>query len=82
MVMDRTTGEITVRFDAPPSDAQLQQFAAAHDLVVQRRNEFVAEQVVFSPRLSADLADIIDEVVRVPGVTRAWPNTRSEYRRA
>src|SRR5689334_7638977 len=42
------TGEITVRFNEALSDAQLAEFATAHKLRLLRRNEFVAEQAIFS----------------------------------
>ena len=43
------TGEVTVRFDAAPSDADLRRFGDSHKLRLLRRNEFAPQQAVFEP---------------------------------
>src|SRR3990172_6465341 len=47
------TGEVTVRFEAAPSDADLRRFCGAQGLQLLRRNEFVAQQVVCEPVAAA-----------------------------
>ena len=76
------TGEVSVRFHKAVSKADLDRFAAKHDLRILRRNEFVPDQVVFEPvEDSRYLPDVIEEL-EASGETRmAWPNTIGTYRR-
>jgi hypothetical protein len=78
------TGEVTVRFDAAPSDTVLDAFARAQRLRLKRRNEFEARQAVFEPADAPPdwLPDIVARLARAPGVARAWANTASRYTRA
>ena len=78
------TGEVTVRFATAPADAALGQFATAHRLRLVRRNELEPRQAVFVAARAARewLPDLVDRLAAAPGVTRAWPNTVSRYRRA
>lgn len=77
------TGDVTVRFDHAPSDSELEQFAAAHELRVQRRNEFVSEQVSFTPAQPRRtyLPELLQSLGGEKGVAAAWVNTLSRYRR-
>jgi hypothetical protein len=77
------TGDITVRFDHAPTEAELQRFAAKHGLRLRGRNEFVPEQVSFTPAepRGTYLPDILQAISRGKGVAVAWANTRSRYRR-
>jgi hypothetical protein len=78
------TGEVTVRFDAAPSDADLRRFCAAQGLRLLRRNEYAEEQAVCEPVAPARefLPDLVARLAAEPGVRRAWANTLSRYRRA
>lgn len=78
------TGEVTVRFEAAPTDADLRSFCAKHRLRPLRRNEYAAQQVVCKPVAAADefLPDLVARLVSQPGVRDAWANTLSRYRRA
>ena len=77
------TGEVTVRFGGPPSDADLGEFGRRHGLSLRSRNEFVPSQAVFVPadRRSAYLPDLCQRLAGEPGVAAAWANTRSRYER-
>jgi len=77
------TGEITVRFDRPPTDEELKGFADAQGLELSRRNEFIAEQASFRPRdrRLTYLPDVVDRLLEEQDVSKAWLNTRSQYRR-
>jgi hypothetical protein len=77
------TGEVSVRFEDDPSQAQLSRFASEHGLEVQRRSEFVPEQVVFKPQDPAAtfLPDLVDTLGTRSDVLNAWANTLSRYRR-
>ena len=78
------TGEVTVRFETPPSAAELERFARAHGLELRRRNEFAPAQAVFAPcRLPETyLPDLVEDLDRAEGVQSAWANTLSRYRRS
>jgi hypothetical protein len=77
------TGEVTVRFAVPPSDAALRAFTREHGLALARRNELEPRQVVFSPAEGRDwLPDVVERIAQVRGVERAWANTVSRYQRA
>jgi len=78
------TGEVTVRFAHRPSQKDLEQFASANGLTLRDRNEFVEEQAAFQvaqPR-ETYLPDLISKLSQRRGVTRAWANTLSRYRKA
>jgi hypothetical protein len=78
------TGEVTVRFEKAPSDADLRHFCDAQGLRLLRRNEYVAQQVVCEAVAPGAefLPDLVARVAAQPGVYRAWANTLSRYRRA
>jgi hypothetical protein len=77
------TGEISVRFRKPPSDAGLKRFARTHGLRLGRRNEFMPQQAIFE--LAEDGGSYIPKVVKdVSGdesVELAWANTLARYER-
>ena len=77
------TGDISVRFQQDPSERVLESFASEHELTVQRRSEFVPEQVVFRPRepANASLVDLASELDDRSDVKMAWLNTLSRPRR-
>jgi hypothetical protein len=77
------TGEVTVRFDEAPSDADLARFCDAQRIRLLRRNTFVAQQVVCAPLSAAAdfLPELVARIAAQPGVHRAWANTLSAYRR-
>jgi hypothetical protein len=77
------TGEVTVRFEAPPTESDLRHFCDAQGVRFLRRNEFVAQQVVCEPVDAACefLPDLVMRIAAQPGVRRAWANTFSRYRR-
>ncbi len=78
------TGEVTVRFDAVPSDAELRRFGAAQHLRLLRKNEYAAQQVVYEPAAAASeyLPELVTRLAELPGVRSAWANTLSRFRRA
>jgi hypothetical protein len=78
------TGEVTVRFESNPSDAELKRFCGAQRLRLLRRNEFATQQVVCEPITAPRefLPDLVSRLTAQPGVRRAWANTLSRYRRA
>ena len=78
------TGEVTVRFERTPKAAEVQQFAAAQRLVLQRANESAPQQFVYAPAAPAAefLPDLVARLASQPGVRTAWANTLSRYRRA
>jgi len=77
------TGEVTVRFDAAPSDAELRRFGDSHKLRLLRRNEFAPQQAVFEPAGGSGeyLPDVVSKLAGLPGIHKAWANTLSRYRR-
>jgi hypothetical protein len=77
------TGELSVRFNEPPSDEQLERFASELGLLPGRRNEYVAEQAVFRPAdpKATYLPAKVREIDQRADVSAAWPNTLSRYRR-
>lgn len=77
------TGELTVRFDEPPTDEQLQTFAESRSLRTARRNAYQPAQVVLVPAepRGTFLPELCAELERTPGVTRAWLNSLSHYTR-
>lgn len=78
------TGEVTVRFEARPSDSDLRPFCEEQRLCLLRRNEFAAQQVVFEPAALASeyLPDLVSRISAQAGVHAAWANTLSCYRRS
>jgi hypothetical protein len=78
------TGELTLRFDEPPTDEELRAFAHSRHLRTARRNTYQPAQVVLVPEQprAVFLPELCDELERVPGVARAWLNTLSHYTRA
>lgn len=78
------TGEVTVRFAVPPSDAMLEAFARAQRLRLKRRTAFESHQAVFEPADTPRdyLPDVVARVAKASGVQRAWANTASHYTRA
>jgi hypothetical protein len=77
------TGELTVRFDKPLSDKEVQVFARERGLKIERRNTYQPEQVVLVPERPRDvyLPELCEELEREPEVARAWLNTLSRYTR-
>jgi hypothetical protein len=78
------TGDVTVRFRTPPSNADLEAFAASNGLELNARNEFVAEQASFRPRdrRGTYLPDLVKQLERDDAVGTVWLNTKSVYKRA
>lgn len=77
------TGEVTIRFESAPSDAELGSFCGQQQLRLLRRNAFVAQQIVCEPASAADefLPELVRRLADLPGVSAAWANTQSSYRR-
>jgi len=77
------TGEISVRFEQPPSEQDLAKFGTTHGLEPRRRNEYVAEQVSFLPREPRQtyVPDVLQALDQDEEVQAAWANTLSRYRR-
>ena len=78
------TGEVTVRFETAPSDADLRRFGDSHKLRLVRRNDLAPQQAVFEPAGEAGeyLPDVVSKLAGQPGIHKAWANTLSRYRRA
>jgi hypothetical protein len=77
------TGDVTVRFERPPTPTQLKKFATDHGLTLRDKNEFVLAQFAFRPSSPREtyLPDLLKELQSAPDVERAWANTLSNYRR-
>lgn len=77
------TGEVTIRFERAPSDADLGTFCGEQRLRLLRRNAFVAQQVVCEPLAATEefLPEFVGRLAGLPGVAAAWANTQSSYRR-
>ena len=77
------TGEISVRFTTPLTDAALKRFATSHDLKLLARNEYVPRQAVFAPIHPGEqyLPDVIQSLTSAKNVELAWANTLGQYRR-
>ena len=75
------TGEVTVRFETAPSDADLTRFCDSHRLRLMRRNEFATQQAVFEPAGGEYLPDVVSKLTQQPGIHKAWANTLSRYHR-
>jgi hypothetical protein len=84
---DRTphypTGEVTIRFDAAPSDDDVRRFCEAAGLRLRRRNEYAPQQIVCEPADASReyFPDLVDRLAAQPRVKGAWANTMSRYRR-
>lgn len=78
------TGEVTIRFESVPTDAELRRFCASQRLQLLRRNEFATRQVVCEPIASPRefLPDLVERLAAQPGVRAAWANTLSRFRRS
>ena len=75
------TGELTIRFEERPSDAELRELERVADVRVVRRNEYVDSQVSVEP-VGSDgvyLPHLCDRILRRDGVKAAWLSTRSRY---
>lgn len=77
------TGEISVRFRKPPSDASLKRFARAHGLRLSSRNEFVPQQAIFELAEAGGsyIPKVVKEVAGDESVELAWANTLARYER-
>jgi hypothetical protein len=77
------TGEISVRFQSPPSDAQLKRFAASHGLRLHSRNEFIPQQAIFEPLKPGDryIPELVQEIAGAKNIQLAWANTLSRFER-
>jgi hypothetical protein len=76
------TGEVTVRFTAPPSDEDLRLFAKAHGLELRQRNKYQPAQASFVVPDAEYLPDVIEAIQPEKNVAAAWANTKSRYRRS
>lgn len=76
------TGEVTVRFKEPPTDAYLASFAEKHGLKVRSRNEYMPVQVAFQVAGRRYLPEVLESLAPSDDVASAWANTRSSYRRS
>lgn len=77
------TGEISVRFQSPPSDAQLKRFAASHGLRLHSRNEFMPQQAIFEPLKPGEqyVPELVKKIAGAKNVQLAWANTLSRFER-
>jgi hypothetical protein len=77
------SGEVSIRFEAPLDDADVDSFVKQHELELRRQNEFVPQQVVVAPTRERKtwLPDLIQSLNSERVVAKAWPNTLSRYRR-
>lgn len=77
------TGTIQIRFRKPPSDDEIDSFAKLHLLRQPKRNRYQPAQISFEieqPSRSY-LPDLVAELDRSDKVLKAWPETKSAYRR-
>jgi hypothetical protein len=76
------TGEISVRFKSSPGDEDLRRFTTRHGLRLLRRNELVAQQIVFKPLDTArSLPELVQEIEREETTKAAWANTLRRFQR-
>lgn len=77
------TGEINVRFQSAPSDAQLKRFAASHGMRLHSRNEYVPEQAIFEPLKAGEqyVPELVQEISGETNIKQAWANTLSRFKR-
>ena len=69
------TGELTVRFDEPPTDKELAASSPGPAICgPPQRNAYQPAQVVLVPEepRAVFLPELCDELERIPGVTRVW----------
>jgi hypothetical protein len=78
------TGALVVRFRERPSAEALASFTTQHGLCLERRNEFIPEQVSLRPTRPRDvfLPELVESLARLPEVVAAWAATISRYRHA
>lgn len=78
-----STGKIQIRFSKLPADDTLKSLASHHQLVDVFRNRYQPKQVSCQSANPARryLPDLIDELIKWPGVTAAWAETRTRYER-
>ena len=76
------TGGLAVRFLKTPSETALRRFAKAKGLKVRQRNTFVPAKVAFEPEHDGDLPAVVETRTADAEVQKAWPETRSRYRKA
>ncbi|MDQ3651339.1 MAG: hypothetical protein M3458_13905 [Acidobacteriota bacterium] len=78
------TGEICVRFQSSPSDAQLKRFAASHGLRLHSRNEFMPQQAIFESLKPGEqyVTELVQEIAGEKNIQLAWVNTLSRFDRA
>jgi hypothetical protein len=77
------TGEISVRFQSTPSDAQLKRFATSHGLRLRSRNEFMPQQAIFEPLKPGEkyIPELVQEIAVAKNIQLAWANTLSRFER-
>ena len=76
------TGEISVRFNDSPGDEDLRRFTTRYGLRLLRRNEFVAQQMVFKPLDTArSLPELVQEIEREETTKAVWANTLRRFQR-
>jgi hypothetical protein len=76
------TGEVTVRFKEPPTEAFLSNFAEKYGLKVRSRNKYVPAQVAFTVAGQRYLPELVEQLKQADNAVSAWANTLSRYRRA
>lgn len=76
------TGRITVRFSRTPDEAEVEDFARAHNLETRSKNKYIPSQFVFEPRESSNryLPDVLDQIRSADSVKAAWADTLSQYK--
>jgi hypothetical protein len=76
------TGEISVRFYDSPGDEDLRRFTTRYGLRLLRRNELVAQQVVFKPLdTTRSLPELVQEIEREETAKAVWANTLRRFQR-
>jgi hypothetical protein len=76
------TGEISVRFYDSPGDEDLRRFTTRYGLRLLRRNEFVAQQIVFKPLdTTRSLPELVQEIEREETTKAVWANTLRRFER-
>ncbi len=75
------TGTVAVRFSRDVGEGELRRFASSHGLGLVRRNEYVPRQVVFQPKRTQYLPELIETLSGADAVESAWAETRSQFRR-
>jgi hypothetical protein len=77
------TGRINVRFSRAPDEAEIVDFARAHNLQTRSKNKYIPSQFVFEPYESSKryLPDVLKQIRSEASVTDAWADTLSQYKR-